>query len=821
MRERISRQDLFDEKLNFNDEDFEKFYDFLVLIECPKSFRALNEVLSNLLEISQQYPHFFETVFLITKKDLVNLVSTISDSNISKKDDFLNHHFERGWCQTHVIYAVLAQYKMFTSTSSRAVFTLRFLEHFFCNIDTIFNIEREEEVTRAFRNLNRNKTFIVPDFFDNSIDEIVDYFDSLRKDDQLEGSIRNQLRQLYNFFNLSWKNRTKKKSSSRTVLRQRFNNKQLERVIGADDNVFTSILKKSIDNTQSGIEKTEAFPVISFIKTESKIDKKPKHEIAAVKQIKDKSSQKKQIANVSNSIQRAHNSTSLNKNILQAHDLSFLLFQLQKKKNYQKQIGVVETRVVCQFIIASLYFSKSIEDISSFKILKTHSEDGEGFVFIDSTWHFKSVFVDNLTVAEYSSSSELLEISDYSLIQIPEFVSSIMALDPTKIGLLFKKISKSRYRDSCTTFLSNLSDTHGVRVSLKSIQYFNNNFNEANQLIDPVIFDFAFNHITYKTRASRHYTQYSFSEMSSSIFYFWQTIIENISSLGFMSNIDVKSIKEIDYQSMCDCDHVGSRFLPSAGFFQKRNMSLQSKLSEYNKLEVQSSFDMLIQYHNDYVIYVSLMLLATTGYRAVYNPLPSLSMRLSRYKMIMISDKDDIDFTHARIIPLADSLNIQIKNYQSHLDKLSNLLHLLHPEAAFHVKKQTEELNHSLSVKPSDSVHWFSEIKNSKNHPGVLFYFSKNNYGTHIRNVHPSWLSEVDNTDYPLNATRHYLRTFLAKHKLSPELIAFTMGHWSTGEAPLGRYSTFEFQEACSIVSPIIQKMSEDLNLTPIRSLLI
>ncbi|MEZ9313193.1 hypothetical protein AB4205_19100, partial [Vibrio sp. 10N.286.49.F3] len=198
----------------------------------------------------------------------------------------------------------------------------------------------------------------------------------------------------------------------------------------------------------------------------------------------------------------------------------------------------------------------------------------------------------------------------------------------------------------------------------------------------------------------------------------------------------------------------------------------------------------------------------------------SLNLRLSRYKMLMISDKDDIDFTHARIIPLAENLDKQIKHYQNHLKQLTNILHVLKPETAFHAKKQTEELIQSLSIKQSEATNWFSEIKNSKIYPGVLFYFMENRHGIHMRNVHPAWLSEQENTDYPLNATRHYLRTFLTKSNLPPESIAFTMGHWSTGEAPLGRYSTFDFNEACRAVSPIIQGMANDLNLTPIRSLL-
>lgn len=820
MREFISRQNLLDEQLNLSDDEFERLYDFLTLIECPVSFRALNEVLSNLLEIAQQYPHFFETVFLISKNDLVSFIKAISDSKISSKDDFSNHHFERGWCQTHVIFALLAQYKMFFSTSNRAVFTLTFLSHFFEHMETIFKIEREEEVTSAFRNLNRNKTFNLPNFAGVTTNEIADRFDTLRKTNTYEGSINNQLRQLCNFFNLNWKNRTKKKSSTRAVLRQRFNNKQLERVIGASNDTYTSIANTRIDNTKSGIEQTEAFPSMSFVKKESTIDRKPEHEIPAIKQINENSSRQTQITNISKSIQRAHNSTSLDKTILQIHDLSFLLFQLNKKKNYRKLIGVVETNVICKLLTASLYLSRPIADVCSLKILDKHSEDGEGFVRIDNTWHFKAAFVDSLTVAEYSSSSELIKISDYSLTQVPEFLVSILDFNQRNAGPLFNKISKSRYRESCATFLKNLSETHAVRISLKSIQYFSLNFNEANQLIDSVIFDFAFNHTTYKTRASRHYTQYSFMEMSSSIFYFWQAIVDRVTSLGFIPSIKVGNVKLIDYLITCDCNVVGSRFLPSKAFFQKRYASLQRKLAGYNQLEIQSSYDKLIQYHNDYVFYVSSMLLAMTGYRAVYNPLPSLNLRLSRYKMLMISDKDDVDFTHARIIPLAENLDKQIKHYQNHLKQLTNILHVLQPETAFHAKKQTEELIQSLSIKHSEATNWFSEIKNSKIYPGVLFYFMENRHGIHMRNVHPAWLSEQENTDYPLNATRHYLRTFLTKSNLLPESIAFTMGHWSTGEAPLGRYSTFDFNEACRTVSPIIQGMANDLNLTPIRSLL-
>ena len=204
------------------------------------------------------------------------------------------------------------------------------------------------------------------------------------------------------------------------------------------------------------------------------------------------------------------------------------------------------------------------------------------------------------------------------------------------------------------------------------------------------------------------------------------------------------------------------------------------------------------------------MVLYATGYRAVYNPLPLLDLVLPRYKALVISDKDDSDFTHTRLVPLPDVLVAQIDHYREHLSSLKGYIAAFQPSVVNKIMGFLDEQHDCYFSKLGSNQQWYREIKNSRSNLGPLFYLSIGKTRLKANIVSPSWLSGRVKHDCPINAGRHFLRSELLRKGLSSELINFQMGHWSVGQAPLGDYSCFEFGEAIGELLPELSEILEE-----------
>ncbi|HHQ4588656.1 TPA: hypothetical protein ACSP19_002045, partial [Aeromonas veronii] len=63
----------------------------------------------------------------------------------------------------------------------------------------------------------------------------------------------------------------------------------------------------------------------------------------------------------------------------------------------------------------------------------------------------------------------------------------------------------------------------------------------------------------------------------------------------------------------------------------------------------------------------------------------------------------------------------------------------------------------------------------------------------------------------PSNAGRHWLKSQLIERQIDPELIDWQMGHWMTGQAPLGYYSALSHVDVSRYLAPVIDQMLREV----------
>ncbi|CAI3798258.1 hypothetical protein [Rheinheimera sp. MM224] len=188
---------------------------------------------------------------------------------------------------------------------------------------------------------------------------------------------------------------------------------------------------------------------------------------------------------------------------------------------------------------------------------------------------------------------------------------------------------------------------------------------------------------------------------------------------------------------------------------------------------------------------------------------------------MVISDKDDDDFTNTRIVAVAPLLEQQLLNYQHHIVHLRHHLAVLQPELSEHVRLALNKLTTALVNSLTQNHSLITQMKNNDRLPGPLFYLSHKYRKLQFHAITPKWLqAQLENFAYPINFGRHVLRSHLLKQCVPPELSNFQMGHWSTGEAALGEYSSFEISEAIALLTPVIDTMLQEQGWRALPTLL-
>ncbi|MCH4813651.1 hypothetical protein [Vreelandella neptunia] len=117
-------------------------------------------------------------------------------------------------------------------------------------------------------------------------------------------------------------------------------------------------------------------------------------------------------------------------------------------------------------------------------------------------------------------------------------------------------------------------------------------------------------------------------------------------------------------------NYVGSNLVPRAAYVSDLVTNMQQQIKVAKKGARPAT---LFNMHNAYVAYTVAMLMFSTGYRSVRDPLPNWeNISLSR-RMIIIADKTDDQQSHARFLPLTSLIVEQLQHYQRHRQGLLGL----------------------------------------------------------------------------------------------------------------------------------------------------
>ncbi|MEL7983118.1 hypothetical protein AAG584_24030 [Vreelandella titanicae] len=216
-------------------------------------------------------------------------------------------------------------------------------------------------------------------------------------------------------------------------------------------------------------------------------------------------------------------------------------------------------------------------------------------------------------------------------------------------------------------------------------------------------------------------------------------------------------------------NYVGSNLVPKTAYVKSLVANMQQQIKVAKKGARPAT---LFNMHNAYVAYTVAMLMFSTGYRSVRDPLPSWNnISLSR-RMIVIADKTDDQQSHARFLPLTRLMVEQLQHYQRHRQGLLGRL-------TFFLEHQWE----------------------------TPFMFL--DYYGNPKEVTPTRLHDqlrwIDSP--PLNINRHYLHTRLKESDLSSEVVDAFMGHWDSGQEPWASYSTFCPREYQHLIASVIQPL--------------
>ncbi|WP_124939179.1 hypothetical protein [Vibrio viridaestus] len=799
----------------------------LETIDCPVDFRGFQKVHAVIDYFLDTHPTLFEIIFDLDTFTASRALALFSDIDSAYYENYQNPKPARGWMSRRPLYSLLFVFydRQDQQTASALLF---FLKHYYENESKIIMENRTEDSIRAFRLLYTDETIDRSCFNALSITEITNnirnFRDTLKEEDNIDdessaSSRIGYLRNLEHFYLLDWKKRTSFTRTSQKIIRSSFSRRKIERVVGSDNLYTASLNKRTLSQplTEAGVSADEDYPELCIIKTEQPIHPKPKYELPDFSVIKDRAKIQNKNRVISKDVRRSHNITPLSRNILQPHELCILWHSLNTKSN--NAIQTVPKNNIKLLLHIILLTGRDLNAVCNLSIDYNESNENASIIIKNSRLVLKIAPKPTAELGKHSNNENLLKTKKVAFIYLPCYLFDIYKqsrLDryPTLAG----KYKVNICRKAIESYIKKLNQRYHCQISLKRIENHLTNRMIAVEQHDPVILEMLRGELSYYSRSPRHYAWYSESEINCYVQALWSDTFEQIKQYkpDFSTPVVGDILLDIDSRG------IGSQFTPKATSLHRWVSNHINELNQLSAFDVSKNLQNLVEYHNRYAVYTLLMLINASGYRAVYNPLPSFDLLLIRYKALCISDKDSSKtFSHTRVIACPTLLQFQLKHYQQHAIALANLINHLYPAQSRQLYAQT--CDHQLIdlTHKNDRIEWFLSAKNSRSNDGLFFLFlqdsdDKSFYRT--KNSGPKILSEYINL--PLNFGRHYVRRYLELSNVHQELIKFQLGHWVNGETPLEKCSSLNHREAIEHLLPILNQMMEELDWKAIPSLI-
>jgi hypothetical protein len=819
---------------------------FLEQIECPIDFRGLGFVFGILDYVRGISGQRWLKLLEIEQNTFDSLQQKIIQAPTANQQILYNKTKAKGWLSLRPIYSLLFIFYDYQDDKMASAL-LSFLSHYFTHEVEIKSNRRVEEATRAFRLsytdpdvANHLRTSGSPDALAMSAAHARESIKALNPSNQNPSSLT-YLYSLEHFYRLNWTTRVRQSRDSPSKTRSYFQRTKLARLPGSGNLLTASLKAKYLSNDKTEDPSaclSEDYPSVTIVQINEEGESKERHERPDIAVIKDEYKIEKRRRQITRDVRRSHNLLPTDRAILQPHELHLLWHELISSSS--STYSGVPANYIQSLICLIWFLGKELDELLNIPVHHNQSHNEPGLHVTDASTSL-IVAPSPTTKSSLSHKRDLLRVGSTVTLSLPTFIcEKIIAADihmHETIGCTYRL---NTIKSAVDGFLKVINHRNHCQIGVTRIECFLQNFLVAQELHDPVILELLSGKISYYTRAPRHYAWYSEREINARTNSIWQDVLNqmmffdpNFKPPELMPSVNTNS--NVDNESGIE-QHigVGSCFTPTKIALQTWISSTAAHLkTHFESRQITRQIESLIEYHNTYTTYTLGMLLSGTGYRAVCNPLPSLSLIFPERHTLCISDKDSTKtFSHMRVIVCPRLLRQQLQFYQGHINTMANLLSVVEPLLSKHLFSQLSPTNYVHLQSKSERIEHFITIRNSATQLGVFFLFS-----TH-GNEAEGEQNKLDNTEQPvipttvtpkklraeihlpINFGRHYMRRYLQTQSVHQELIKFQLGHFVSGENPLEKFSSSSYATTVSSLQPIIDEMLIELGWKALPSLL-
>ncbi|MBH0027138.1 hypothetical protein I6F53_09070 [Pseudoalteromonas sp. SWN29] len=727
------------------------FEDFISRISAPDDLSGLAQVFLLLKRMN----HTSKKLWLFTKSELC-LAEYICDAfceydvelGPGLKESFKRSSYKKGWCNEIPFYVLLIKSYEYKQDENSLNLLANFISHYFRAIDTLTDPElatssstREAEVCNKFRLLMKksnvtfdlNKDHILIGYPEPT-PSIVSKLEIIISNDIYTSHTteRGYLNTLIHFYKNDWQPARLHKNSYRDIstIAKRYKKSNSLPIAGVIDDLSVLIPFSAASSDTEGLNPEDSEVQMPFVIDNGSNTERDKTDHQSIKMVLSPASKKKEQIDITRNVHRAHNVAYQDIRLLKAPELRLLFDTLIKHSRSDINIELS--------VVGWLMFllGKTFKEIKSLHIFYKLDDKKRG-LFLDENgrgwWYFPLIQEAKTTLKNVGLISTEAEV----FTACPTFLTDLIIknLKGRREGLLINASDFSSLESSLSKKLKKVSDAaYSGRLSINSISNFIVNYINATAVIDPIFVDYSYDIKMYSTRVSRSYSNIDDITRCERLSAFWKEVESDYYDYC-KEKLPVKLFELLyfDKQNI----RLGSKFTPENQTVQNLITALTSDIDNA-KLDSLKQLDAILEYHNAFTVYVAWMLMFGSGYRAVWNPLPTFSLYFPSLSLMGISDKDDIDFTHSRLVCLPSVLNEQIAAYQAHLSCLRGLIRVVKPKLCRSIDNFLNTSFESLNLDYTESCQWFKMIRNSRINHGPLFIFERQRSGVVTKSISPT-----------------------------------------------------------------------------------
>ncbi len=818
-------------------DEIEEFIgEWLHRIQAPEDGRGIGIVLKffHQFTLDAGIRYRLQKIFKFPNWFIPGIAYSLDSNQKSIRETIYNNKMAKGWCEGRPFYVWLFSAVNYHKDYKALSFQLLFIELYFSQLVQLQDPElatvsktREEEICSAsrllFDNKNRDMAQLLSQIDPNSIDSPAVIANYIRKfcnknDALLELRNVNYLHSMIRLLLADWDKGTTRSRMTRVKhqIAKRYNKTKRSQIQGNDQELQELLPALSDEIGDDGLEPDDLFPAQNFVVDDSSCEQtRDKRQTTDLARVFDSQLQKRKAVNVTAKVRRGQNVVLQNTELLKGRELALFIRYLEKTARRNDPV-YREFVLICWLM---LLLGKTFEELSDLFIFDNLNSLTQGLYLDDNGhgwWCFPIIYSAKPRLEDESKG--LIQTQEYVYTPCPSFLWDIIktrysgGVWPLLTGRVTPELLQQRLKSYSDKLIE------GGRVTQDKLTNFMQRYCFASGIIDPVVLDFSYRLQLQQTRVSRSYACLDDEVRQDALLRLWQSVTNKLVSVD--SKLSIPNFFEP--RTWSELRSSGSIFTPTDDTCQKLCASLVGRLKSTNLPRV-FPFDAIIEYHNSYVLYTTYLLMFATGYRAVHNPLPSFALHLKAYGLLAISDKDDADFTHARLVCVPEVLSEQLCHYENHLKRLAELVRYRQPELAQKIDRILYQDELLLMERPTEAANWYQTVRNSRSVLGPLFIFQQRNGHWHPVNISPRDLmhAQPDELQLPANAGRHWIKSGLIKRKVAPEWIDWQMGHWMTGQAPLAYYSAFNHVEVSAELGLVLDEMLRAVGWKSLTSKLI